>query len=98
MTSLLTSRSGKFDTNLFNVGKRGQSFSSVSTSIGLPIPVGTVRDSSRAGFIVVGAPVQHGGGVSIFFEFYLNVLNAKQLHDVIGDHRRDVMELLEYQR
>ena len=52
----------------------------------------------RAGFIVVGAPVQHGGGASIFFEFYLNVLNAKQLHDVIGDHRRDVMELLEYQR
>ena len=52
----------------------------------------------RAGFIVVGAPVQHGGGASIFFEFYLNVLNAKQLHDVIGDHRPDVMELLEYQR
>ena len=47
---------------------------------------------------MVGAPVQHGGGASIFFEFYLNVLNTKQLHDVIDDHRRDVMELLEYQR
>ena len=52
----------------------------------------------RAGFIVVGAPVQHGGGASIFFEFYLNVLNATQSHEVIGDHRRDVKESLEYQR
>ena len=32
----------------------------------------------RAGFIVVGAPVQHGGEASICFEFYLNVQNAKQ--------------------
>ena len=46
--------------------------------------------AARAGFILVGAPVQHGGGASIFFEFYLNVLNATQSHDVIGDHRRDV--------